>query len=99
VVLLEPRHLPLADAVRQAIAVEMNLSETAFLEAIPTDGQDTADGACDAAVPCADVHCTATVPQRKVTGVTSQPCACAIKVEHGSSRPKGAHDRNAAETL
>ncbi len=52
-VLLEPRHLPLADAARQAIAVEMNLSETAFLEAVPSDGQHMADGACGAAAPCA----------------------------------------------
>ena len=56
VVLLEPRHLPLADAARQAIAVEMNLSETAFLEAVPADGQSVADGAFAAAHACAQ-HC------------------------------------------
>ena len=51
-VLLEPRHLPLADAARQALAMEMNLSETAFLEAVPADGQPMADGACSAFAPC-----------------------------------------------
>ena len=37
VVLLEPQHLPMTDAARQAIAMEMNLSETAFVEATPTE--------------------------------------------------------------
>ena len=38
VVLLEKVHLPLSDSVRQAIAMEMNLSETAFLEVVD-DGE------------------------------------------------------------
>ena len=42
-VLLEKAHLPLSDSVRQAIAMEMNLSETAFLEVV--DDADATTGA------------------------------------------------------
>ena len=41
VVLLENVHLPLSDSVRQAIAMEMNLSETAFLEVVDDGGAPT----------------------------------------------------------
>ena len=47
VVLLEPGHLPLADAARQAIAMEMNLSETAYLEPVVTDDDGKIDDGAD----------------------------------------------------
>ena len=43
VVLLDKANLPLADSVRLAIAAEMNLSETAFLE-IAEDSLEGAEG-------------------------------------------------------